>query len=90
MNGRMSQDDGMPWWYLTRTPKQSLWLGIFQLLPLAIVCFVLLSGIDPNPPVWSLLLTAVWASIGVCYLVSGLARPGSHRQTPVDSAGPRH
>lgn len=73
----MAEDDRIPWWYLTRTRSQSLWLGGLQLMPVGIVCIVLLSGIDPDPPVWTLLLTAVWALIGACYIASGFARPES-------------
>lgn len=82
----MGQEDRLPWWYLTRTRRKSLWLGGLQLLPVGIVCFVLLSGIDPNPPVWTLVLTVIWSLIAACYLASALARPEEpmHRE-PADS-----
>jgi hypothetical protein len=28
-------------------------------VPVGVVCFVLLSGIDPKPPVWTVVLTAI-------------------------------
>ncbi|MGC5290618.1 hypothetical protein [Micromonospora sp. DT231] len=66
-----------PWWQTSKTPKQSfIRAGVW--LSLAVGWMLVAVG-DPTPPHW--IFAALWAVVGVGYLVSAVLLPRRQRAT---------
>ncbi|KUG51648.1 hypothetical protein AVL62_10125 [Serinicoccus chungangensis] len=70
----MAERERAPWWHLTRKPQQSVGLGLLFSLLAGWSWFYFLGGIDPEPPVWTVMLALLWTLIAAALLSSAADR----------------